>query len=83
MKAPVFESLFKQTLFKKRHRCSCFPVKNAKILRTAFLVEHLRWLFLILGFCLNRCSIKSCSKPNTFLFLIKVYDKDTAAKFWK
>ena len=41
------------TLLKKRPRRRCFPVKFAKILRTPFLIEHLRWLFLSLGKILN------------------------------
>ena len=31
---------------KKRLQHRCFPVNIAKVLRTTFLIEHLRWLFL-------------------------------------
>ena len=33
---------------KKRLQHRCFPLKFAKLLRTPFLTEHLRWLLLIL-----------------------------------
>ena len=33
-------------LFKKRLWHRCFPVNFAKLLRTPFLTEHLRWLLL-------------------------------------
>ena len=33
-------------LDKKRLQHSCFPVKFATFLRTPFLTEHIRWLFL-------------------------------------
>ena len=36
------------TLLKKRLWQRCFPVNFAKFLRTPFLTEHLRWLFLYL-----------------------------------
>ena len=36
------------TLLKKRLWHRCFPVNFAKFLRTPFLVEHLRWLLLII-----------------------------------
>ena len=32
---------------KRRFQHKCFPVNIAKCLRTAFFIEHLRWLFLI------------------------------------
>ena len=31
---------------KKRLQHSCFPKNVTKLLRTAFLIEHLRWLLL-------------------------------------
>ena len=31
---------------KKRLQLGCFPLNIAKFLRTAFLIEHIRWLFL-------------------------------------
>ena len=34
------------TLLKKKLRHSCFPVNITKCLRTAFCMEHLRWLLL-------------------------------------
>ena len=34
------------TLLKKRLWHKCFPVSFAKLLRTPFLIEHLRWLLL-------------------------------------
>ena len=34
------------SLLKKRLQHRCFPVTFAKVLRTSFLTEHLRWLFL-------------------------------------
>ena len=34
-------------IIKKRLRHRCFPVKFAKLLRTTFFTEHLRWLLLI------------------------------------
>ena len=34
---------------KKRLQHRCFPVNISKFLRTAFFVEHLRWLLLKLG----------------------------------
>ena len=34
------------TLLKKRFRYRCFPVNFAKILKTRFFIEHLRWLLL-------------------------------------
>ena len=39
-------SLRPATLLKKRHWLRCFPVYFAKFLRTPFLTEYLRWLFL-------------------------------------
>ena len=35
-------------LLKKRHWHRCFPVSFAKFLRTLFLPEHTRWLFLFI-----------------------------------
>ena len=35
------------TLLKKKLWHRCFPVNFAKFLRTPFLTEHLRWLFLL------------------------------------
>ena len=35
------------TLLKKRPWHRCFPVNFAKVLRTPFLIEHLRWLLLL------------------------------------
>ena len=35
-----------ESLLKKRLSHRCFPVNFAKILRTYFLTEHLRWLLL-------------------------------------
>ena len=32
----------------KRLQCRYFPVKFAKVLRTPFFTEHLRWLFLLI-----------------------------------
>ena len=53
------------TLLKKRLWHRCFPVNFAKVLRTAFSIEHL-WCLLrthLLTKCLNavarRCSVKS------------------------
>ena len=37
------------TLFKKRLHHSCFPVNITKFLRTAFCMEHLKWLLLKMG----------------------------------
>ena len=37
-------SLRSATLLRKRIRHRCFPVNFAKCLRTAFFIEHLRWL---------------------------------------
>ena len=42
------------TLLKKRLWHSCFPVKCAKLLRTSFLTEHLRWLLLTIQLQLPR-----------------------------
>ena len=33
-------------MLKKRPWHSCFPVKFAKVLKTPFILEHLRWLLL-------------------------------------
>ena len=41
------------TLFKKRLWCRPFPVNFAKFLRTPFLTEHLRRLFMYLNFLLT------------------------------
>ena len=52
-KTPVLESFSNKvsglksgSLIKKRLQHRCFPVKNAKFLRAAFYIEHLRWLVL-------------------------------------
>ena len=36
------------TLLKKRLQYRCFPVNIPKFLRTAFFIEHLQWLLLLL-----------------------------------
>ena len=53
MKTPVLESLFNKyaglkacNFIKKRLQHRFFPVKFAKILRTPFFTEHVRWLLL-------------------------------------
>ena len=33
---------------KKKHQHRCFPVNIAKLLRTAFLIKHIRWLLLFI-----------------------------------
>ena len=50
-KTSVFESLFNRVaglkacnFIKNRLQHMCFPVNTKKLLRTAFLIEHLRWL---------------------------------------
>ena len=54
-KTPVLEYLFNKAaglkscnFIQKRFQHSCFPVNIAKFLRTAFFIEHLRWLLLSL-----------------------------------
>ena len=49
-KTPVLDSLFNKvagpqacSFIKKRLQHRCFPVKFAKLLRTPFFTEHLRW----------------------------------------
>ena len=49
----MLESLFNKVaglkacnFIKERLKHSCFPVNNAKFLRTHFFTEHLRWLLL-------------------------------------
>ena len=42
--SPFFNKV--ATLLKKRLCHRCFPVNFAKFLRTAFCIEHLRWLLL-------------------------------------
>ena len=39
-----------EPLFNKVAGLRCSPVKYAKVLRTAFFTEHLRWLLLYLDF---------------------------------
>ena len=55
-KKPVLESIFNKVadlqacnFIKMKLREWCFPVNIAKFLRTAFLKEHLWWLFLWFG----------------------------------
>ena len=52
------------TLLKKRFRQRCFPVNFAKFLRTAFLIEHQRWLLLFVGnnesFLLYDVKLRTC-----------------------
>ena len=50
-----FAGLRPLTLLKKRFWHGCFPVKFAKFLRTPFLTEHLRWLFLLRESWLRLC----------------------------
>ena len=56
-KTPVLEYLFHKVaglktcnFIKKRLLHRCFPVNIAKLLRTAFFIEHLWWLLLQLIF---------------------------------
>ena len=51
-------------LFKKRLHYCCFPANIIKFLRTAFCMEHLRWLFLkMVEFLRNCISIRGiCTK---------------------
>ena len=51
-------------LFKKRLHYCCFPANITKFLRTAFCMEHLRWLFLkMVQFLRNCISIRGiCTK---------------------
>ena len=46
--SPLFNKVVGRpaTLLKKRLWHRCFPVNFAKFLRTPFVIEHLRWLFL-------------------------------------
>ena len=44
----IVARLMPATLLKKRLWHKCFPVNFAKFLRTPFLIEHSRWLLLIL-----------------------------------
>ena len=56
------------TKFTGKHLCQrwhrCFPVNFVKFLRTPFLTEHLRWLFLnlekVIKTCKNSLEIASC-----------------------
>ena len=55
MKTPVLESLFNKVVglkacnfIKGRLQHRCFPVNNAKFLRTHFFTKHLQWLLLYL-----------------------------------
>ena len=48
---------------KKRLWRRCFPVNFAKFLRTAFFIEHRRWLLLHL--LLNTLSVNSKKRSNT------------------
>ena len=41
-----FQSFRPATLLKRNSNLRCFPVSIAKFLRTAFFIEHLRWLLL-------------------------------------
>ena len=50
---PVLEPFCKKVgdlkafnIFKKKLQHRCFPVNIAKFLKTAFFIEHLRWLLL-------------------------------------
>ena len=52
-KTPTLESLFNKdaglqacNFIKKRLKRRCFPVNIAEFLRTAFFIEHHRWLVL-------------------------------------
>ena len=52
-KTPALESLFNKvpvlqgcSFIKKKLQQRCFPVNIAKLLITAFFIEHYRWLFL-------------------------------------
>ena len=54
------------TLLKKKFWHRCFPVNFAKILRTPFLTDHLRWLLLYLVY--THLSLI----PASFIFSIKL-----------
>ena len=44
---------------KKRLWHRCFPVNFVKLLRKPFLTEHLRWLLLLLNFCMTvQCNVQ-------------------------
>ena len=47
------------TLLKKRLWHMCFPVNLAKFLITAFFIEHLRWLLLLLDEIQNTKKMKT------------------------
>ena len=56
------------SFFKKRLWRSCYPVNFAKLLRTSFLTEHLRWLLLAFQSESTLYSfITSCSKEAQYL----------------
>ena len=55
------------TLFKKRLWHRCFPVNFVKFLRTPFLTEHLRWLFLSIVSLMNRILMDSCNSARLTL----------------
>ena len=46
-KTPVLEPLFNNFIKNRPQHNRCFHVNIAKFLRTAFTIEHLRWLLLI------------------------------------
>ena len=54
IKMPLFNKGLKVCNFiEKRLQHRFFPVKFAKFLRTPFFIEHLRWLLLPVGTCLE------------------------------
>ena len=73
---------------KKRLRHSCFPVNVANFIRTAFSIEHLRWLLL----CLleweesesveQRRFFKWKKKMKTFHKKMKTFRLTSTRKFW-
>ena len=92
-KISVLESFFNKVaslkaynFIKKRLRHRCFPVNMAKLLRTAFFIEHLWWLLPDFLQNLLKTTVKKIIQKflkNYFLFLAAAFLKITTLQVFR
>ena len=77
------QSLFFDKVAGLRHRC--FPLNFAKFLRTSFIIEHLRYLLLIISFR-EACRDKLPTNENIIFFqfmgIWHLYSNKTIISLW-
>ena len=90
-KIPILDSLFNEAagvqtnnFIKMWLQQRCFPVNVANFLRTAFSIEHLRWLLLCLLEREEEESVEKRSEEKIFKWKkkMKIFHLTSTCKFW-